>query len=347
MEKLKNVRLRVFITAAAILLASAAVFIISMQIAMGAEDNKVVEQPSGVSETPQPSAAAAADGPHTNAVSPAKAEAPAQPVAETNADSIAPSATPKPGVAPEPISEDEAVKACTWVANELYGLDVDKSKLIINYEPKEDVKDENGNYVYTTHENWLIRNSDFFCSIDAASGIVATFELEGNDYPGVSITEGEFSSNSTGIVKDYIVDLHNSPDDIYVKAAYDLVSNHLANGRNIENIMIDGIQFVWKKDSNDCNPDAEGTILVDCHVYMEAGESYTLSFWGIGEVALNRFYSHPTQHACMWGYFYEEEAADYPPEGNSAGAWQNAPGVTGEYSDNASATPRPTSAPSN
>lgn len=343
MEKLKHGRISVFVSAAAIILVSAAVFIASIQIAMGAEENKIVESPAASiesvlpAETPQPSAEA------TPTKSPIESQAPIQAAAS---EDFAGEASAEPSATQQPISEDDAVNACLWVANELFALDVDRSSLTVNFSPQEDLKDENGNITYTIHEYWSIENKDFNCGVDAATGTVTLFDLRTNDYPGSTITEEEFESDTTGVSADGgPVDMHSCPDDIYIKAAVDLVNKHLANGRNIDNVEIDGVQFVWKNNSDGFDPDAEGTILVDCHVYMENGLSYTLSFWGIGEVALNRFYSHPTQHACTWGYFYEEDGADYPPE-SANGEWYTAPGIEGgTYSEAGERTPKPSFAP--
>lgn len=348
MGKLRNGKTRVFFTAAAILIASAAVFIVAIQIAMGAEEDKVVQQPSGnlevalPAETQQPSAEA----------TPAATETPA-----ATAVAVQPSTAPRiddalsfEGVAPsarkELTAEGKAVAACLKVATDLFGMNVDESSLKVTFNPKEDIKDENGNVVYTTHEGWAIECADFFCGVDAATDTVISFMVESNKYTGSSITLNDFdNNNTTGVIPGGgPANLQNSPDDIYIKAARQLVTDRLADGRSIQDIQIDGVQFVWDNNDLGFDPNATGTALVDCHVYMDTGLSYTLSFLGTDQLILHWFMSHPSHHACMWGYFYPEDSADYPPEGVTAGEWYEAQDINGTYSDNG-ATSRPSAIP--
>lgn len=364
MEKLKNGRVRVLLTAAGILLASGAVFIASIQIALGAEESRVVEQPAASIETalPAETQAVAEQAP----LSPVASEAPVESALPPAANEIelpssagisalvTPAAEPKvtgeavisddPG--PGYVTGGQAVDAYTKIATELFGLDVDKSGLAVAYSGKEEYNYNNNGVseTRTTHETWSVTSPDLNCTVDAVSGAVIFSERQSEAYPGVSITLGDFDNNTTGITPDGgSADMFNSPDDIYISAARRLVTDRLADGRVIENIMIDGVQFVWDNNGEGFDPNATGTVLVDCHVYMETGLSYTLSFLGTDQLVLHWFWSHPTHHACTWGYFYPEDGTGLPPE-SATGDWYTAPGVEGAYSDS---PPPPMAAPGN
>lgn len=358
MEKPEQGRLKVFLSAGAIILASAAVFIASIQIAMGAEENKVVESPAATiesalpAETTQPSAEA------TPTESPIESQAPVEAADITepagmelpakSAKVVMPSTEPKvtgeavinddPG--PGLISGQEAVDAYTKVATELFGLDVDKSGLTVIYNGKEEYSYDNNGVAETrtTHENWFISSPDLSCGVDAATGTVISAERQSGKYPGGSITLEDFDGSNIG---------RDDPENAYIVAAREIVNAKLAQGRNIEMIQIDGVQFVWDDDNAGFDPGATGTALADCHVYMDTGLSYTLSFWGTDQLALYWFFSHPTHHACTWGYYYPEDGVNVPPE-SATGEWYTAPGVTDStYSETGGRTPLPTASPSN
>lgn len=340
MKTVKSHRFRVFILAACILVLSTAVLIISVNMTMGAEEDRTIEEaalnaaptnaapvnaapanpgPNEIEEAAEPAPSQSAEGrvdAMTISPHPASIDSPM----ETAAPTPTPAPTPVTVQSPAPqvqklIAKDQAVEACLKVAADIFGLTVDPGSVTANFSPSEEIKDEKGNIVNTTHDTWIIEGPGFYCSIDAATNAITIFYDTNTEYRGSSIKESQFKEIGNISAPDGgAVYLHNSPDNAYIKAAEKLVNERLANGRKISDIMIDGVQFVWDDSSEDeCTPDATGTIQVDCHVLMEKGPNYTLSFWGTDEIVLKIFTSHPTQHACLWGYFYEEDAAKYPP----------------------------------
>lgn len=173
-----------------------------------------------------------------------------------------------------------------------------------------------------TRECWYVTSRDTECTIDAISGDVLMFSVNyDKKYTGKKITLGDFEADP---FSNYIRD---NPNNAYSKLAAGIVNSKLANGRIIDEIMIDGIQFVWDKDSDGFDPKAKGTIQVDAKVLMPSGRSYCLSFWGTKQLELRIFTSHPTKDACLWGYFYEEQAGEYSPTPSSS-SWETAPGIT-------------------
>jgi hypothetical protein len=293
---------RIILIAAAILVVCAAAFVGSTQIAMGAEENKTISQESTYAENAADSGEAAGNS------------------------------------VPEFITEDDAVGAFMWVASNIFEKNIDESTLTATFEAAHNLVDDNGIAYYTVHDNWQVQNSDYHCWIDAVTGDVLEFRVLTDNYPGESISEGDFN-------KDFVYNIYNDPDNVYVTAARDIVETKLSEGRKIENIEVDGIQFAWDDDKYDDDHNASGTIQVDCHVYMDSGRFYTLSFWGTDQIVLKIFSTYPSKQACQWGYFYEENASDYPASPVPSG-WQTAPGITGGYVAPGS-TPEPMPTPGN
>ena len=151
------------------------------------------------------------------------------------------------------------------------GLDPDPDDLTATFDASYDGIDENGNVVYTIPDNWIVSGAGCTAYVDAISGDVVHFE-DNNEYSKRGTTLGRFHMMS--------YDSFNDPDTIYLKTAMDIVKAGLAEGRSIDHAEIDGVQFAWDDSTQGQDPDATGTILVDCHIYMESGLSYTISLWG-------------------------------------------------------------------
>ncbi len=262
-------RKRVFLFAATILAVCAGLFIVSTQLALGAQGKDAVSQQSMYSAAGSPVVTGEA---------------------VINDD---------PG--PEYITGAEAVDAYTRTATEIFGFSVDKSTLSVNFENNPTIEGIN-------HYTWTITTPEYGCGVDAVTGTVIYFELYSGTYPGDSITQNEFDTGLRGSIRDY-------SDNIYITATRDLVTGKLAQGRNIDSIEIDGIGFVYDDENAGQNPDATGSVSVDCHVYMETGMCYILTYWGIDEVSVCRFSSHPTKQACQCGFYYEDQADENPPYG--------------------------------
>ena len=107
------------------------------------------------------------------------------------------------------------------------------------------------------HANWGVENDTFSCYIDAISGDVITCDVitwgeNPATYSGESITLGEFDSDP------YYLDLRDDPENIYIQTATDIVNASLADGRGIDHVEIDGMQFYWDENSRGFDPEATG-----------------------------------------------------------------------------------------
>lgn len=196
------------------------------------------------------------------------------------------------------ITQHQAKDAYTWVAKNIFGMKVHRNKLTAEFY---------GVTEYNPHAWWIVTSPDAQCSIDAVSGDVLMFSVSSEKYKGKKITLGEFDDPK------YSTGIYENPNNAYAKAAAKIVNAKLAGGRVIDEVMIDGIQFVWDNNEDGFDPDAKGTIQVDAKVLMPSGRSYCLSFWGTNKLELKIFSSHPSKDACLWGYFYPEDGEDYPP----------------------------------
>jgi len=174
----------------------------------------------------------------------------------------------------------------------LYDEDIDRETLSANFSRE-------GNSV--KYDTWWIYNSDFSCGVDAITGNILGSDDRRSYFGADDFSEGEIWRQTDKIIED---------DSIYTELASNVVTETLADGRKIEYLMVDGIQAVF----NDYNQ--EQTVLVDVKVLMETGRSYTLSFIG-SERHLYRFMSHPSQEGAVYGYFWEEEASEYPSDWQS------------------------------
>lgn len=290
MKTLIKGRLRIILIAAAILVVCAAVFVVSTEIAWGAEESKTVSQES---------AYAVADK--------------------------APQVTGEAVINDDPgsgfITGAQAVDAYTWTATEIFGLSVDKSALTVRFESQPNMEG-------IVHNEWYVDSPEYSCGVDAETGTVIYFEVRSGTYPGSSITLGGWNTEFDSSIR-------GNPNNIYITAARDIVTSKLAVGRDIDYIEIDGMGFYWDDENGGFDSDETGTIIVDCHVYMETGMCYTLTYWGTDEIALNRFFSNPTKQACQAGFYFLDQADENPPygwkgpwPGDDLDGWESAPGTT-------------------
>lgn len=183
-------------------------------------------------------------------------------------------------IGPEHINVDEAISIMLNTTNNLFNVDIEKSSLSA-------VFSKPGSYG-VQHATWNIFNQSFSCGINALSGELITLD----DYRAYEGPNGVYNDSR----------IRN--DDTFYTKAEEIIEEYFADGHKIDCIYIDGVQTVFN-DSNKPN-----TYLVDCHVLMKSGPSYTISLIG-PEQMLNRVFVHPTQHACVNGYYWEEEASDY------------------------------------
>ncbi len=87
------------------------------------------------------------------------------------------------------------------------------------------------------------------------------------------------------------------------EAARKLINEKFANGRTIEEIMVDGIQMDFNTPGVD--------ILADCKMRMSDGDCYLVRV-GYPTYDIRLFEVYPGWHSCIWMYGDESEAGDYP-----------------------------------
>lgn len=332
MEKMKKSKIRIALIAAGVLLISSAMLVTAILVSGSAEENKIIRTAyaqEGVAEeeisdttgdnaaeeennNTEPSDTKLLDTaePTDEAVLPDNAviQTNEPPAVETPAPQATAIRVYEPG--PENISADEAIDITIEYADKIFGKTIDKTTLSANFNKVGyDVK----------HDGWSVSNKDYSSSIDAISGELLYMCYYG-EYEGVdNITKKEFMELSDKI--------RDNPEPYFEKAT-EIIKVNLANDRNIEHMLIDGIQVIFADDQPQ-------TIQVDCKVLMESGRSYCLSFAG-SELYVRVFTSHPTQNATVFGYNWEEEASEYPDWKEIEFAADSAP----------LPTPEPTSAPS-
>ncbi len=84
-----------------------------------------------------------------------------------------------------------------------------------------------------------------------------------------------------------------------------LIEKSFANGRRIEEVMLDGIQWDFLDPAND--------VLVDCKIRMSEGECY-MARVTYPDIRIVQFNIYPLGwESCLWGYWDPEQADEYPP----------------------------------
>ncbi len=179
---------------------------------------------------------------------------------------------------------------------------------------------ESGNLGDNQRAGWYLSDGTYSCNLDAISGEVLMCERTIN-YTGSIITVDEYLSMGDDTITGPL-DMYNSPDNLFIRAGLEIIGDRFANGRTVDNAMINATQLVG------IAGDKRGTVETNVDVLMATGRSYRLLFWGTDEAVFVGYYSYPTQDACLWGYFYEEDAPQYFDE------WQEDPEITdGEHTD--------------
>lgn len=320
MEKKKTGKLRILLLTGGVLLVCTAALVCAIVIAGNAEENKIIktayaeenepisEYDTTVEETNNTPVAALQDNQDEQSsiqdTNIEQLENGSIATTEVNENESDPNTTPKPSqtpeksdaeialeeyvpqiinadsIGPEHINVDEAINIMLNNTNRLFSVDIEKSSLSA-------VFNKPGCYGIK-HATWNIYNPNFYCGIDALSGQLITLD-DNRAYEGPN-----------GVYNDSRI----RNDDTFYTKAEEIIEEYFADGHEIDCIYIDGVQTVF----NDL--DKPNTYLVDCHVLMKSGPSYTISLIG-PEQMLNRVFVHPTQHACVNGYYWEEEASDY------------------------------------
>lgn len=302
MEKKKK-RLNIVLMTGGVLLVCTALLICAIAIAGNAEENKIIKtayaddsgqaaqedttirtsqsSPSNLSMSKNDSATTKTieDDSEPNST-PQPSPTPEKSDAELALEEYVPQIINADSIGPEHINVDEAISIMLNTTNRLFSVDIEKSSLsaVFNKPGGCGVK----------HATWNIYNQNFSCGINALSGEIITLD-DNRPYEGPK-----------GVYNDSRI----RNDDTFYTKAEEIIKEHFADGHKIDCIYIDGLQTVFN------NSNKPSTYLVDCHVLMKSDPSYTISLIG-PEQMLNRVFVHPTQHACVNGYYWEEEASDY------------------------------------
>jgi hypothetical protein len=155
--------------------------------------------------------------------------------------------------------------------------------------------------------------------IDSVTGVVTQI-LKKKTTSGQAENDGDASKDDARSL------METAGDDVRLTdTAKNLINSRFANGRTIENVMVDGIQVAFP---------AADYVLADCVIGMSKGDCYLVRMaYPSCEVVM--FEVYPIGWEGYWGYIY---AADHAGQQD----WQTAPGVT---EGPAVETPRPTPAP--
>lgn len=206
------------------------------------------------------------------------------------------------------ISKEEAVGIFVETAGKVFNKPADTASLSVTFNKNR-------------YAIWAVSDANYSAYIDALSGDVIVFSLT-SMFNGI----GEYSGNRITLEAYQYIDFDDffySTDSIYIITATDIINASLANGRKIDHIEITGVKFIWDEGA-ELALDTTGTLAVICDVFMETGNSYSLTLWGADQLEPIELCYYQTQDGCRLGYYYEkgEDALGYSDE------WQTAPGIT-------------------
>ena len=298
MENNKPKRMRIALISGAVLLLGVIMLVSAILIAENIEEGKIIEtayaaDETETTETGDTDVPESTDGGNAESDADVTDEEMAE-VSDDADDAYIPQTIERTERGPEDITEEEAKQILITQTQMLFDETIDGATLST-------VFDRNGEGV--THDTWCVYNTDFYGILDAVTGNIIYID-DMRDYVGVddySDSDVEFWKAVDGIICDA---------SIYEDLAADFVNSKLADGRTIEYLMVDGMQAVFNENNQ------EQTVVVDVHVLMNGGRSYTLSFIG-SERYLYRFMAHPSQEGAFYGFFWEDEASEYPSDWRS------------------------------
>ncbi len=133
----------------------------------------------------------------------------------------------------------------------------------------------------TSRAAWYIYNDTFIIGLDAITGALAQFDHFKTDA----------LQTYEPMPKRYMIE---DDEDKYFAKAQEVLVKYLGNNGKVDYMMIDGIQVIFDDYSNSVS------YLVDCHVIMESGPCYDISFAG-SDLLLWRIYSYASEGA-MFGF---------------------------------------------
>ena len=133
----------------------------------------------------------------------------------------------------------------------------------------------------TSRAAWYIYNDTFILGLDAITGALTQFDHFKTDA----------LQTYEPMPKRYMIE---DDEDKYFAKAQEVLVKYLGNNGKVDYMMIDGIQVIFDDYSNSVS------YLVDCHVIMETGPCYDISFAG-SDLLLWRIYSYASEGA-MFGF---------------------------------------------
>ena len=174
-------------------------------------------------------------------------------------------------IGPEHLTLDEAMDLAIEYCETFTGKTLNKSLLSARFRIE-----------YTTHRAfWCIHNDNFSISFDAITGALAQFDHFKTDA----------LQTYEPMPKRYMIE---DDEDKYFAKAQEVLTKYLDNNGEVDYMMIDGIQVIFDEYNNSVS------YLVDCHVIMESGPCYDISFAG-SDLLLWRIYSYASEGA-MFGF---------------------------------------------
>ncbi|MEL7608404.1 MAG: hypothetical protein AAGU74_02740 [Bacillota bacterium] len=189
-----------------------------------------------------------------------------------------------------------------------------------------------------------VENCKYACGIDPVSGAL---------HIAKSYAATGLSSRPTGGAADEELMEKAYNDPAVREVAFNLIHDHFLDGRTIEEIMVDGVQWTFGAYGQ---PGFD--VQLDCKVRMSSGACYTVSV-AYPDMSVLTLDVYPLGwDSCLWGYKTAAEQAGRStpaptPVGNEAGVtmapqaesgWSKAEGVV-DGAGAGYATPRPTPTP--
>jgi len=274
----------------------------AMRTSQAHESEKMVIKPAEATEEPTP--AEATEEPVLEASETIVAELETEPAVSVTPDvetltvpegyTIIPTENElgeKPGE--DELSYDQAGAIAVTVWTKVFGeaFTLGSTDIYVKYYHYEESA-SNGFEVYAGSDKY--DKASFICYMDSVSGNVRCVE---NQTPAGK----DKASLSDEDASELMFSLYE--DEKIPEVARNLINEQFAFGRSIEEIMVDGIQVDFNTPGVD--------ILADCKVRMSDGDCYLVRV-GYPTYDVRMFEVYGGWHSCIWGYWDESEAGDYP-----------------------------------
>ena len=174
-------------------------------------------------------------------------------------------------IGPEHLTVDEAMDLAIEYNETITGKTFNKSLLSARFRVLT---------IDTSRATWYVYDDNYLIGLDAITGALTTFDNFKTDA----------LQTYEPMPKRYMIE---DDEDIYFSKVQEVLVKYLGNNGKVDYMMIDGIQVIFDDYGNSVS------YLVDCHVIMETGPCYDISFAG-SDLMLWRIYSYASEDA-MFG----------------------------------------------